>query len=321
MKNVNKIVLAFVFILGCSIVISCSDATEVEHLEVYENRTERTEAYLSQLRAYKQSNHKKVYGWMDNSEKTPTRRYQRYINLPDSLDGVIVEFPLNLESWELEEMSVMRDERGTKFYCPVSCDDFIALFNKDNDVAITSGAELVDFVTKSVATYLKEQASYDGIIFECRIETSDVQIAFIDAAMAFIDGNPNVAVFYEGQCLNISNTAFLNSVDLIFVPCTNTLSAFDLYSIFGLIAGSEGVEYSDKFVAIVDAPSLDEKKETQGRWGDDIAIDLASQWVAINHLEYSVIGLGVKYMIEDRTLKGEYFLETKKGVNNINPSF
>ena len=60
--------------------------------------------YLQNLVAYKNSDHKVVYAWFDNSEKTPFSRGQHIADAPDSLDVISMMYPAELADFELADM-------------------------------------------------------------------------------------------------------------------------------------------------------------------------------------------------------------------------
>ena len=91
-KSFKGIVLAAFSVLALS---ACSDWTDSESIKlkepgIDEQSPELYAKYLKNLQEYKNSDHKIVYGWFDNSEKVPFSRGQHMSDVPDSLDVSIV---------------------------------------------------------------------------------------------------------------------------------------------------------------------------------------------------------------------------------------
>ena len=81
-KSFKGIALAAFSVLALS---ACSDWTDSESIKlkepgIDEQSPELYAKYLKNLREYKNSDHKIVYGWFDNSEKVPFSRGQHMSN-------------------------------------------------------------------------------------------------------------------------------------------------------------------------------------------------------------------------------------------------
>ena len=91
MKNIFIVASCFAAITCFS---ACDDWTEVENVNINTPGIEEQDPaayakYLQNLVAYKNSDHKVVYAWFDNSEKTPFSRGQHISDAPDSLDKIL----------------------------------------------------------------------------------------------------------------------------------------------------------------------------------------------------------------------------------------
>ena len=87
----KKIVFTFFLIISTAL-FSCSEWTEMESIDIKEpditaQNPELYAKYLENLRAYKKSEHKQVYVWFDNSEKTPRTRAHHLTTLTDIIEG------------------------------------------------------------------------------------------------------------------------------------------------------------------------------------------------------------------------------------------
>ena len=106
-------------LLALSSLASCSDWTRPESVEIHaptleEQDSELYAQYLQNLREYKSSDHKMVFGWFDNSASAPAGQSDRLAALPDSLDAVVLMYPDQIDSWELDEMRDIRQDKGTR---------------------------------------------------------------------------------------------------------------------------------------------------------------------------------------------------------------
>ena len=109
MKNKSKIVAALLFATNLAFV-SCDDWTDVESIDIKqpnieEQNPELYTKYLENLRQYKESEHKQVYAWFNNSEKSPFSLAHHLKSPPDSIDAVSLNYPDNLSDWEIKEIS------------------------------------------------------------------------------------------------------------------------------------------------------------------------------------------------------------------------
>ena len=147
---------------------ACSDWTDTESIKLVENGIDKQQGeayakYLANLRDYKASDHKVVYGWFDNSEKTPFTRGQHLSDVPDSLDVVIAKTP-ELTDAEIAEVNQLHN-KGTKVYFSVSYDRI----KKAYEEAVKEEGETRDFatvLTEEVNKVIAQQAPFDGMLVE-----------------------------------------------------------------------------------------------------------------------------------------------------------
>lgn len=123
MKNIFIVASCFAAITCFS---ACDDWTEVENVNINTPGIEEQDPaayakYLQNLVAYKNSDHKVVYAWFDNSEKTPFSRGQHISDAPDSLDVISMMYPAELAAFELVDMQTVH-AKGTKVVYTISFD-------------------------------------------------------------------------------------------------------------------------------------------------------------------------------------------------------
>lgn len=107
----KKLNFKFIFIvLSLSIVFtSCSDWTETSSVDLIESNIETDNPelyaqYLSNLREYRNKEHKTVYVWFDNVKDMPKSRGEQISAIPDSVDIVNLVNPDDLSSWVISDM-------------------------------------------------------------------------------------------------------------------------------------------------------------------------------------------------------------------------
>ena len=136
MKSKMKTKILWLVFCSFSVIqfIGCSEWTEQESLtvkepDIEEQNPELYAQYLENLKIYKNSNHKIVCTWFDNSVKTPVTRAHHLSAIPDSIDIVDMMYPDELYDWEISEMEAIRNDKGTKVIYTLSYPEIEALYN------------------------------------------------------------------------------------------------------------------------------------------------------------------------------------------------
>ncbi len=148
MKKIFKHILALP-ILGVAVlglITSCSDWTEQEQLtidqvDIQEQNPALYAQYSANLKAYKQSAHKQIIVWFDNTGSIAQGRVDNVTALPDSVDLVVMTSPDNLPDWQIEDMAQVRETKGTQFLLPFDFDQVklkYDLWKADVDAANTA---------------------------------------------------------------------------------------------------------------------------------------------------------------------------------------
>ena len=118
MKSISKIIIGAA-IAGGTVFSACSDWTESEAFKVNETNIEDQNPelyaeYLANLREYRNTDHKLVYAWFDNSVKQSYSRANHLTDIPDSIDVVSLMYPDKLVKSEAAEIEQIRGEKGMK---------------------------------------------------------------------------------------------------------------------------------------------------------------------------------------------------------------
>ena len=157
--------------------VSCN--TDVEAVKVVSPNIEQQNPqlyaqYLTNLRAYKNSDHQVVITYFDNSAKVSTNQSQRISALPDSIDYVCLSAPQNLSDLEKKEMKEAQTKKGTKFMYSIDFDaiklvydtrkaDFYAVPDNKKKPYMELNTFLVDSVQTALSYYDKNV--FDAIVF------------------------------------------------------------------------------------------------------------------------------------------------------------
>lgn len=323
---------------------SCSDWTETESLTITEpdiadQNPELYAQYLEKLRNYRDSHHKIIYAWFDNSEKNTFSRGQHIESLPDSIDVVAFMYPDNLEGWELDEMESIRQNKGMKVIFTLSYDAI--KLNYENMVAALESSEsetveIQDFVSYLADTMqhtlkLVDKYNYDGISIgyngksilhmtsKEKVEYTSNETAYIGIISSWMAAHEDKTVVFEGMPQNLVDKTILNSCEHIIIPTTDATNSSILdYNV--ALAIVDGVP-ADRFIITAETASLNTSDTEAGYWIDGSrAITSSASWVSGTYSDFTIAGLGIKNVNNDYynvVLSYEY---TKKAIDILNPS-
>ncbi len=110
---------------------ACDDWTEPEHVDINYTNVEGAEnypAYAAALRAYRNTDHTKVYAWVNINENGPVDQSQRLTSLPDSIDVIVLSTPSKIHPTVLSDMKKVREVKGMKVIYQIDFDDTKAAY-------------------------------------------------------------------------------------------------------------------------------------------------------------------------------------------------
>ncbi|WP_294071759.1 glycoside hydrolase family 18 [Proteiniphilum sp. UBA1028] len=336
-------------LLAALVLTACSDWTEVEPVAINEadiamQNPALYAGYLENLRSYKKSVHKVMITWFNNSNKVPLSRADHTDVLPDSIDIVSMMHPVNPAQYELDEMEKVRSEKGTKFVYDMNFEAIKLIYEEmvadmedaapEEGVAMAEIPAFVDFLVDTVNQILPlaRKYSYDGIIIGYKgknilhMDEAEKQLyttyekAFIGIAEDWHERNSDKMIIFEGYPQNLLNKSILEKSSYIIIPSTDAGNSAKLsYNI--MAANVEGVP-SDRYIISVETVSLDKEDVKTGYWADGVtrAVTGASQWVMLNHDDYSIAGLGIKNVNNDYFNIARIYRCTRDAISNMNPS-
>ena len=253
----NKIFTAVVAMLAILGSVSCSKWTEPESMPLHspsleEMCPEEYADYIASIRAYRQTDHQMVWGWFDNSVSSATGQSVRLTAIPDSLDAVVLMYPELLDSWEVEEMHAIQQERAVKVMYTIRYSDIVAEYEaslpQEDDTTDDSEAEVTETMDETDASpaedgfiavmdaYLDrvlplcEKYAFDGItvwydpVDYTHIEESASRIeaarhtAFLTKLNEWIAANPEKMFVMESSRMQyIMDSSILEASDYIVV--------------------------------------------------------------------------------------------------------
>lgn len=337
-KNINKILILLLSIItGVFSFTSCSDWNDDESVDINLPANPAYAKYLENLRAYKNSDHKSVYAWFDNSEKAPSSRGQHMSDVPDSVDVVVLMYPDLLAEFEIKDMQTLQNDKGTKVLYTVSYD----VIKKAYDQMVKDETEKDEnYVAPEFLTYLPEKVqdllslsvnyNYDGIIVGYQGQstvymTAEEKAAYIANQEAFLNqistwynSNKGKILVYEGSPQFLENKLLLASCKHIILNTMSVISA-DALSVKISEAMVADVP-ADRFIVKASTTSLDTSDKKTGYYGDDRALIEAAYWVTNTENGYDKAGLGIYNIQNDYYNITKVYQYAKESINIMNPA-
>lgn len=329
-KSFKGIALAAFSVLALS---ACSDWTDtesinLEELGIAEQNPEQYAKYLKNLQEYKNSDHKVVYGWFDNSEKVPFSRGQHISDVPDSLDAVIVMTP-ELAAFEIEDIASVH-EKGTKVLYSISYDNIL----KEYTDKVKEGTETGTFsayLAAELSRLIALEAPFDGIVAEYRgknpiymsetdkAEAKANQDAFFGVIENWKNSNAGKRLVFQGYPANLIGQSVLASCEHIILITTDVTDAAQLgiEALQALIA--EGVP-ADRFIVSASTVSLDTTDKTTGYYNSLRALSEAAYWVTEPSAEFTKAGLAIENMQNDYYNATNVYQYVREAINIMNPA-
>ncbi|MCC8036163.1 MAG: glycoside hydrolase family 18 [Rikenellaceae bacterium] len=230
--NFITILPALFLLLGMA---ACSDWREKEPLDLEFDRIQDEsspvyQAYLANLREYKQTDHRIMVGWFDNTQgKTQyVSRGNHLTSVPDSMDVVVLLSPDDLDQTIISEMKKIKREKGILTLYEIDCLSADRTILRTIDQEVREGAttdedarylELFEEWFRSQVTLLGKY-EYDGLCLyyngytPTEIITPDIyermekvqDIIFENLASVY-SADPDKLYFYEGFAENVLQPA------------------------------------------------------------------------------------------------------------------
>ncbi|NDV65867.1 glycoside hydrolase family 18 [Bacteroides sp. 224] len=320
---------------------ACSDWTDVESLDLEEpnikdQNRELYAKYLQNLREYKNSDHKLVYVWFDNSQKVTFNRSHHLTDLPDSIDVVSIIHPDNLADWELQEINQIRSEKAMKIIYSIDFDAFKAAYNTKLELATEEepvSKDFIGFLTDSLeySLSLVHKYNYDGICIgyagKSRLhmrlnelkEYTENEVSFINIIQDWHKRNPQKLITYEGKPQNLIDPSLLDDCLSILVSGKEATNANELTYLLSLTS-VEGIS-TDRFGMVVCATDLNDPNKKIGYFADGtLAMEGLTDWAIAPRGGIEVQAVGIYNVSTDYYTSPLSYYYTRQLILSINPS-
>lgn len=331
MKNIFIVASCFA---AATCFSACDDWTEVENVTINtpgieELNPEQYAKYLQNLVEYKNSDHKVVYAWFDNSEKTPFSRGQHISDAPDSLDVISMMYPAELAEFELTDMQKVR-AKGTKVVYTISFDKI----RKEHADKVKEGTESGTFNAYLSAELTKQVGyadAFDGIIAEYKgtnpvymsaeqkAEAKKLQDAFFGAISAWKSSNADKMLTFQGYPENLIEQSVLSDCRHIILATDDVADDAQLSVVARLAMAASNVP-TDRFVIAVSTVSMDIADKKTGYYGADRALKEAAYWTTEMSGDYTRAGLAIYNVQNDYYNAGNAYQYVKEAINIMNPA-
>ena len=306
--TMKKILIPVLFVSVFAAGMSCSRWTEPEALE-FPHVTPGQEdpgayaAYLSRLRAYKQSDHKIMIADFVATGEEPAFQRDHLSSLPDSVDYICVAHPEKMTETLVKEMNAILKDKGTQTLAIV---DYMAIQN-DWDAML---ADLADSGETDLPgddafqTYCRERTKamidscdefgFAGIVVAFKGTTSSSgQQTFMEEVSSWRQKHRNRVMLLHGFVQNIlPDYRFLiadSRFIILWTSSYNTAGGLTSY-----VAGRiEADVPADRFIVETAYPALDNPTQT------GIAMSVAAQWVTEEDPRFTKAGLYVSNARDD----------------------
>ena len=267
-NRLNKIF----FVLPIIVVMlsSCSAWVEPEALDYGTHGVigEKSQDYLSALRAFKQTDHKVMILRMPGTSLIPESRNQHIMTMPDSADFICVEISNALYPDFVAEISQVKSDKGTRCVSYVDFNAIQEVWNEqeeakgDGQVAGTVD-DFVEFCAEQTRIQLGYCDSYgfDGIMFSFQGNISSEMAAagqkvFLESVQEWRMTHQNAWMFARGSLSNISDDYkdILFDCDYTVLVSSSESSAGQLNTMVNRFIRNGDVP-SDRIVVEVSVPS------------------------------------------------------------------
>ena len=321
-------------VLAVALLPGLTACTDVESITLNEEDAvtsdTRYEQYLSNLTAYKEADHKVVYGWFDNSEKSPSSLGQHITSVPDSVDVLVMATP-ELADFEQADLQAVH-EKGTRVACAVSFDDIKAVYDALASDESTAPAESFDtYLTAEVENILAQTGAFDGLVVEFTGQNPDymrepdrsayiaTQSAFLDQVAAWKSENASKMLSFRGKPQNLSDKTLLQSCEHIILDSEGAATTPEQLTLLVKNAQAEGVP-SDRFVMAVSTVSLSSSDTETGYWGSARALAEVACWATVDDGGFVRAGIAIDDIQNDYYATNGLYTYVKEAINIMNPA-
>ncbi|SFG05411.1 glycoside hydrolase family 18 [Prevotella sp. KH2C16] len=344
MKHIIKNIAYSMACLAVAFFMASCD-TDIESVEINEpgintQNAELYASYLTSLKAYKAGAHKAVFGWFDNSVRNPASQGQSIVAVPDSLDFLVLGSPMNLNDREMQELALLKEQKGTKALCEISYTAIKNAYdaekqafeeNKEN-AGIAFPKNFQTYLVDTVADRLSlcERYGYDGVVMgftakvkiymteEEKAEALALENDILGIAKDWKERHADKMLVLSGKPQNVEDKSVFDLASYIIIPCEEAANQGGVVYNFNK-AAVDGVP-TEKFVPLVSLYSLDSSDTKTGFWGDQYAAIGAARFCAADHNSFDVAGLALNNIQNDYYHANFVYPVVRQAISIVNPT-
>ena len=344
----KRIIQSILTLLGIALLLPAVPAcdTAVKPLEIIESDIARDNpelysAYLTNLCAYKASDHILVYTWFDNSVAEPFSRSQHFSVIPDSVDYVAPMTPDKLPSWQVDEMKAARTDKGTKFLYTVDFDAIKAAYNAmmeldEENEPTTAGFQefLIGSLQAAWTAFDKYAAVYDGIAVRytgkgtLHMTAPDLkeykanENLFLGLVNGWLKNHPDKEYTFVGKPQNVIDPAFFDKAKAVILSQGLEAANPDAFNFYVYMSLEEGVP-ADRIGMLAYSPTSDPTDPARKGYitDDTFFVDVMSEWAAVRHEGFTVKAIALYDINEDYySSPAKIYYHTRNAIDTVNPA-
>lgn len=358
-KNIRNIYQGLAFTaVAAFMCASCSEWTDMESIKLNEpdiksQNPELYTKYLENLVEFKKGDHQVVIVSINNERTMPTNRSHHLTDIPDSVDYICLNNPLDVNEVNIAEIAEVH-KLGTKVLGLVDFDaienEWKRILEEEANTSPTSDEtidgnederEKPDNATRFIE-YCKNEVdkrisaiktlevdgieiNFTGFDLNSLVEETAIaaetarQAAFFDAVTGWKSANADKSILFKGSPQNVIDKSILSDCKYIIV---NAHSAKNLYEMSYLIlmVSAENVP-TDRFVMGVTTPYLTNSGTYNGELGDgSSAIIGAAQWAVSHTPDYTKAGISIDAAEQDYFNPVRVYPNIKEAIDILSPT-
>lgn len=354
MKSISKYISSALMVAALGTAFTaCDDWTEPESVDLdygtIDADTPAYTAYLANLREYRNTDHKRVYTWFNNSQEAFGSQGHRFSALPDSIDVIVIQNPDGVTNQQLQEMYEARVKKGQQFsYCidfnaikadwTLKCEELAAKrleFQKEygEDAEIPAELEDPEFTDYMAEAWTTQLSYFNTVGFDCIMAAFDgkatnhltaAELAEYNAQANLFLGiladwharNPNVPIDYLGKPQNITDKAILNDFRYVFLSEGLNATNPDMFSLYYNAAEGTVPDSKIGMVAAMRAVDTNADPKTGIFSNGTLAVSGLATWTAA----HNVGAVGVFNAENDYFVTNGDFTNIRELIEKVNPA-
>lgn len=306
------------------------EAVDLRYDTIQEAAPEAYARYLSELRAYRKNDHKKIYAWFDNKSSFVSQA-DHVSAVPDSIDVLVLTRPEAMSQATLDEIDTKRAETGMQTAYVISYEAIRNAWElkKEDESPANPVEEWRVFLADSLKTAFSHFASggFDRII--CAYDGKDMSVysqaekdayaadqkSFMESFAEWKKNNLDKGFDFCGIPANLTESGILADAGVIFL--SETLAATNTSEFTYIInRNSAGGAPAARFAIMSYLPSLAPNHESEGYWGTAYSSWKAATWA--KNSEVAALGL---YNLSDDYHNPSFIYPVARGaIQRLNPA-